>query len=72
MPLVLQPQTRLLESIVTIPLLLFKYAVSGRESGALRAVLLLLTLADPATLMPFGFDYLPPVGISFFTFQSLS
>jgi alginate O-acetyltransferase complex protein AlgI len=29
-------------------------------------------LADPSTLMPFGFQYLLPVGISFFTFQSLS
>lgn len=29
-------------------------------------------LADPATLMPFDFPYLLPVGISFFTFQSLS
>jgi len=31
-----------------------------------------LKLADPSTLMPFGFQYLLPVGISFFTFQSLS
>ena len=29
-------------------------------------------LAEPATLMPFDFPYLLPVGISFFTFQSLS
>jgi D-alanyl-lipoteichoic acid acyltransferase DltB (MBOAT superfamily) len=29
-------------------------------------------LPDPSTLMPFGAAYLLPVGISFFTFQSLS
>lgn len=29
-------------------------------------------LADPATLMPHGWAYLLPVGISFFTFQSMS
>jgi D-alanyl-lipoteichoic acid acyltransferase DltB (MBOAT superfamily) len=29
-------------------------------------------LPDPSTLMPFDFPYLLPVGISFFTFQSLS
>ncbi|HZR19991.1 MAG TPA: MBOAT family O-acyltransferase [Verrucomicrobiae bacterium] len=28
--------------------------------------------SDPSSLMPFGFQYLLPVGISFFTFQSLS
>ena len=27
---------------------------------------------EPYTLMPFGFDYLLPVGISFYTFQSMS
>ena len=31
-----------------------------------------LRLPDPASLMPFGFAYVLPVGISFFTFQSLS
>ncbi|MCP5518478.1 MAG: MBOAT family protein [Verrucomicrobiales bacterium] len=31
-----------------------------------------LRLPDPAAWMPFGADYLLPVGISFFTFQSLS
>jgi alginate O-acetyltransferase complex protein AlgI len=31
-----------------------------------------LALPEPATLMPFGFSYVLPVGISFFTFQSLS
>src|SRR5205085_10809349 len=29
-------------------------------------------LPDPSTLMPYGFAYLLPVGISFFTFQSMS
>ena len=29
-------------------------------------------LSDPSVLMPLGFEYLLPVGISFFTFQSLS
>ena len=28
--------------------------------------------ADPSTLMPHGFSYILPVGISFFTFQSMS
>jgi len=55
-------------------LLFFKYA--GFLVANLNALFaqfhLPLTLADPATLMPFGFDYLLPVGISFFTFQSLS
>jgi len=31
-----------------------------------------LHLPDPATLMPYGFEYVLPVGISFFTFQSMS
>jgi D-alanyl-lipoteichoic acid acyltransferase DltB (MBOAT superfamily) len=31
-----------------------------------------MTLPEPSTLMPFGFSYVLPVGISFFTFQSLS
>lgn len=31
-----------------------------------------LRFPDPATLMPFNFPYILPVGISFFTFQSLS
>ncbi|MEK7677621.1 MAG: MBOAT family O-acyltransferase [Verrucomicrobiota bacterium] len=55
-------------------LLFFKYAnfvtqnmnwILQKGHGALR-------LPEPATLMPFGFDYVLPVGISFFTFQSLS
>ncbi len=31
-----------------------------------------LHLADPSTLMPYGLSYVLPVGISFFTFQSMS
>jgi alginate O-acetyltransferase complex protein AlgI len=31
-----------------------------------------VTLPEPATLMPYGWKYVLPVGISFFTFQSLS
>ena len=56
------------------PLLFFKYARFTVEN--LNAVLPWLhvpaKLADPSTLMPFGFAYLLPIGISFFTFQSLS
>ena len=55
-------------------LLFFKYARFVVEN--LNAVAAWLhspfKLADPSTLMPLGFDYLLPVGISFFTFQSLS
>ena len=55
-------------------LLFFKYArfVVENLNAAFRWVHLPLKLADPSTLMPFGFQYLLPVGISFFTFQSLS
>ncbi|HEX3988727.1 MAG TPA: hypothetical protein VHZ30_04790, partial [Verrucomicrobiae bacterium] len=31
-----------------------------------------VALPEPSTLMPFGFSYVLPVGISFYTFQSLS
>jgi D-alanyl-lipoteichoic acid acyltransferase DltB (MBOAT superfamily) len=55
------------------PLLFFKYARFAAEN--LNAILagfhVPLKLADPATLMPFGLAYLLPIGISFFTFQSL-
>ncbi len=55
-------------------LLFFKYARFFAEN--LNVVFSWLhvpfKLADPSTLMPFGFQYLLPVGISFFTFQSLS
>jgi len=55
-------------------LLFFKYArfVIQNLNAVLSWVHLPLKLSDPSTLMPLGFDYLLPVGISFFTFQSLS
>ena len=55
-------------------LLFFKYARFAVENlNALFSSLHLhLTLSDPAKLMPLGAEYLLPVGISFFTFQSLS
>ena len=55
-------------------LLFFKYARFAAENlNAIFAwVHLPVKLADPSALMPFGFQYLLPVGISFFTFQSLS
>ena len=55
-------------------LLFFKYAgfVVENLNAAFAACHLAVTLPDPSTLMPFGFAYLLPVGISFFTFQSLS
>jgi alginate O-acetyltransferase complex protein AlgI len=52
-------------------LLFFKYArfvienLNHISGGALH-------LPDPSTLMPYGFTYVLPVGISFFTFQSMS
>jgi len=51
-------------------LLFFKYARFVVEN--LNAVFTGLHLADPAKLMPLGWTYVLPVGISFFTFQSLS
>ena len=61
----------LLISIVNnlLLLLFFKYArfVIENLNGAFG-----WSLPDPSTLMPFGMTYLLPVGISFFTFQSLS
>ncbi len=55
-------------------LLFFKYArfVVENLNGAFAWAQLSLKLPDPSALMPFGFEYLLPVGISFFTFQSLS
>lgn len=55
-------------------LLFFKYAgfLVGNLNALFAQLHLQWRLADPATLMPFGFEYLLPVGISFFTFQSLS
>jgi alginate O-acetyltransferase complex protein AlgI len=55
-------------------LVFFKYARFVVEN--INAVLawshIPFKASDPAVLMPFGFEYLLPVGISFFTFQSLS
>src|SRR5437867_2525766 len=55
-------------------LLFFKYArfVIENVNGAFAWAHLSVKLPDPSTFMPFGFEYLLPVGISFFTFQSLS
>ena len=55
-------------------LLFFKYArfVVENLNGVFAWLHLSVKLSDPSTLMPFGFEYLLPVGISFFTFQSLS
>ena len=55
-------------------LLFFKYArfVVENLNAAFHSLHIPATLADPSTLMPFGAQYLLPVGISFFTFQSLS
>jgi D-alanyl-lipoteichoic acid acyltransferase DltB (MBOAT superfamily) len=55
-------------------LLFFKYArfVVENLNAVFASLHLSLKLSDPSTLMPFGFEYLLPVGISFFTFQSLS
>jgi alginate O-acetyltransferase complex protein AlgI len=55
------------------PLLFFKYArfVVQNVNGLCAGLHLAVTLPDPAALMPAGFTYLAPVGISFFTFQSL-
>jgi D-alanyl-lipoteichoic acid acyltransferase DltB (MBOAT superfamily) len=55
-------------------LLFFKYArfVVENLNAALGGLHLSVQLPDPAGLMPFGFAYVLPVGISFFTFQSMS
>jgi len=55
-------------------LLFFKYArfVVENLNTSLGWLHLAAQLPDPSTLMPFGFAYVLPVGISFFTFQSLS
>ncbi len=55
-------------------LLFFKYArfVVGNLNDVLAWAGSSLELADPSTLMPYGFQYVLPVGISFFTFQSMS
>jgi D-alanyl-lipoteichoic acid acyltransferase DltB (MBOAT superfamily) len=55
-------------------LVFFKYARFFIENinTAFASAHLSARLPDPSTLMPFGAAYLLPVGISFFTFQSLS
>ncbi len=55
-------------------LLFFKYArfVVENLNGVLDWMGASVQLADPSTLMPYGFEYVLPVGISFFTFQSMS
>ena len=55
-------------------LVFFKYAgfLVENLNGLLAWVGLSTALPGPASLMPYGFSYLLPVGISFFTFQSLS
>lgn len=55
-------------------LIFFKYArfFADNLNGLFAWLHVPFKLADPSTLMPFGFEYLLPVGISFFTFQSLS
>ena len=55
-------------------LLFFKYArfVAENLNGIFAWTHVPVHLPDPSALMPLGFQYLLPVGISFFTFQSLS
>ncbi len=55
-------------------LLFFKYArfVIENLNASFASLHLALKLPDPSALMPFGFEYVLPVGISFFTFQSMS
>src|SRR5437899_6532884 len=55
-------------------LFFFKYArfIVENLNAAFSSLHAPLKLSDPSMLMPFGFEYLLPVGISFFTFQSLS
>ncbi len=52
----------------------FKYArfIIENVNALLASSHISARLPDPTTLMPFGATYLLPVGISFFTFQSLS
>jgi D-alanyl-lipoteichoic acid acyltransferase DltB (MBOAT superfamily) len=55
-------------------LLFFKYArfVAENVNDVLAWLHAGLRVPDPATLMPHGLAYVLPVGISFFTFQSMS
>lgn len=55
-------------------LIFFKYAgfLIENVNGLLQSAGLVFQFSDAATLMPFGLEYLLPVGISFYTFQSMS
>jgi alginate O-acetyltransferase complex protein AlgI len=55
-------------------LLFFKYArfVVENLNQVLSWAGVGVKLSDPSMLMPYGFTYVLPVGISFFTFQSMS
>jgi D-alanyl-lipoteichoic acid acyltransferase DltB (MBOAT superfamily) len=55
-------------------LLFFKYArfVEANLNSLFAALHLHCKFASPSTLMPHGLTYILPVGISFFTFQSMS
>jgi D-alanyl-lipoteichoic acid acyltransferase DltB (MBOAT superfamily) len=55
-------------------LLFFKYArfVVENLNQVLGACSISFRFADPSILMPYGWSYVLPVGISFFTFQSMS
>jgi D-alanyl-lipoteichoic acid acyltransferase DltB (MBOAT superfamily) len=55
-------------------LLFFKYArfVAENVNYLLASLHAGVRLPDPGTLMPHGLSYVLPVGISFFTFQSMS
>jgi D-alanyl-lipoteichoic acid acyltransferase DltB (MBOAT superfamily) len=55
-------------------LLFFKYAgfVVENLNYVLGALRVSYHFPNPATLMPYGWSYVLPVGISFFTFQSMS
>jgi D-alanyl-lipoteichoic acid acyltransferase DltB (MBOAT superfamily) len=55
-------------------LLFFKYArfVVGNLNQVLAWMHASARFPDPAVLMPHGLEYILPVGISFFTFQSMS
>jgi D-alanyl-lipoteichoic acid acyltransferase DltB (MBOAT superfamily) len=63
-------------SLVNNLFLLFFFKYAGFFVENANALLASLgsgwTLPDPASFMPMGFEYLLPVGISFYTFQSLS
>jgi len=69
-------RTWLVISIVNNLLLLFFFKYAHFAVGNINIMLGWLHASvkfpDPAALMPFGLPYVLPVGISFFTFQSLS